>query len=208
MASDAIDFADRYGVSRETLDRLERYAELIVKWNRTINLVAKSTETELWSRHFVDSARAFTVAKTAIGSWLDLGSGGGFPGAVVAIMAAELAPDLSVTCIESDIRKASFLRTLSTTTGVPFGVLSRRIEEAPPHNANVVSARALSPLARLLEHADRHLANGGMAVFHKGETWREEIDKALETWDFSVEIHDSPTNPGSVLLTIGDLKRV
>ncbi len=208
MAPDSVNFAKRYGVSRETLDRLERYAELIIKWNRTINLVAKSTETEIWSRHFVDSAEAFVVGKSTSGSWLDMGSGGGFPGAVVAIVAADLAPDLAVTCIEADIRKASFLRTLSSTVDVPFGVLSRRIEETPPYNANVVSARALSPLTRLLEHAERHLADGGAAVFHKGETWQEEVNKALETWSFSVETHESPTNPGSVLLTIGDLKRV
>ena len=205
---DASDFADRYDVSRETLDRLERYAGLIVKWNRSINLVAESTEADLWSRHFVDSAEAFKIAEIHTGSWLDMGSGGGFPGAVVAIVAAEHAPDLSVTCIEADIRKAAFLRTLSSAIGVPFGVLSRRIEEVPAHKANVVSARALSPLTRLLEHAELHLADNGIAVFHKGESWQEEVDKALATWDFSVDIHGSPTNPGSVLLTIGDLKRV
>ena len=202
------DFAARYDVSRETLERLERYADLIIKWNKSINLVGKSTEASIWTRHFADSAEAFAVANKTEGSWLDMGSGGGFPGAVVAIIAAEKAPNLKVTCIEADIRKASFLRTLSTTIGVPFGILSRRIEETPPHNASVVSARALSPLTRLLDHAERHLSDTGIAVFHKGESWQEEVDKALETWDFSVDIHDSPTNPGSVLLTIGDLKRV
>ena len=204
----ASDFADRYDVSRETLERMQRYADLVLKWNRSINLIAKSTEADLWSRHFIDSAEAYAITDMARGSWLDMGSGAGFPGAVVAILAAEKAPDLTVTCIEADIRKASFLRLLSTTVGVPFGSLSRRIEDAPPHNADVVSARALSPLTQLLQHAERHLCDAGIAVFHKGESWQEEVNKALETWDFSIQKHDSPTNPSSVLLTIGDLKRV
>lgn len=194
-------------VSRETTDRLNIYARLVAKWNGAINILGKSTEDEIWSRHFLESAAVFHAARCNQGRWLDLGSGGGFPGAVVAILAADVAPGLSVTCIEADIRKCAFLRTLSRETGVGFGVLSRRIEDVPPQKADMISARALAPLHRLLEHCDRHLAPGGRAVFPKGENWESEVSKALETWKFSVEKIPSPTKPGAVILTVGDIVR-
>ena len=194
-------------VSRETLDRLDTYAALIRKWNPTINLVAKATLDDLWDRHFLDSAAAYTAANPKSGRWVDMGSGGGFPGAVVAILAAELAPELQVTCIESDVRKASFLRTLATQLQIPMGVLSRRIEDTPPQNADFLSARALSPLKLLLGHCERHLSPEGRGVFLKGETWRQEVDEALETFRFSVDNRPSPTHPGSAILVVGDISR-
>lgn len=194
-------------VSRETFDRLQSYANLIRKWNGTINLVSNATLGDLWTRHFLDSAAAFAAADVTGGRWVDLGSGGGFPGAVVAILAAEKAPDLKVTCIEADLRKATFLRTVSIETGVPIGILSRRIEQAPPQAAQVLSARALAPLGQLLGHAERHLSPDGIGVFLKGESWRSEVEDALETHRFSVENRPSPTNPGSAILVVGDIQR-
>ncbi|MDF0601278.1 16S rRNA (guanine(527)-N(7))-methyltransferase RsmG [Psychromarinibacter sp. C21-152] len=200
-------FCDRVSVSRETLDKLSAYAALLEKWNPTINLVAASTLPELWTRHFLESAAAFEAANQSDGAWVDLGTGGGFPGAVVAILAQEKAPDLKVTCIEADLRKASFLRSLSATVGTPFHILSRRIEDAPPQQAQIVSARALAPLHRLLDHALRHLVPDGRAIFLKGESWRAEVEEALETFRFSVENRPSPTHPGSAILVVGDISR-
>jgi 16S rRNA (guanine527-N7)-methyltransferase len=200
-------FAERFDVSRETLDRLDAYEALIRKWNPAINLVSKTTLDDLWARHFMDSAQTLNVTGAGHGRWVDLGSGGGFPGAVIALVAAEKAPDLSVTCIESDIRKCEFIRTVARTTGVPIKVMSRRIEEAPPQDAQYVSARALAPLSRLLSYVDRHLNAAGTAVLHKGEHWRAEVEDALESWRFSYENHPSPINPTSSILTVKDLAR-
>ena len=200
-------FQAQFGVSRETIDRFSLCEALIQKWNSAINLIAKSTLDDIWQRHFTDSAAAYQVADPRSGLWVDLGTGGGFPGLVVAILASELAPDLSVTCIESDIRKCEFLRTTARNLGLSVGIISRRIEETPPQEAQFVSARALAPLSRLLDHAHRHIANDGCAILLKGETWRAEVETALESWRFTVENHASPTNPGAAILKIGNLAR-
>ena len=201
------DFAARFGVSRETMDRMRAYEALVQKWNPTINLVSRSTLPLIWQRHFQDSADLFELAQQFSGTWVDMGSGGGFPGAVIAILASEKAPELSVTCIESDIRKCEFLRTVSRTTGVPLAILSRRIEECPPQGANIVSARALTSLPNLLTYAARHLQEGGQALFQKGETWESEVDDAREAWEFDLTVHPSKTNPNSAILQLRDIKR-
>ena len=207
MRNGRAEFAAAFDVSRETLERLDTYESLIRKWNSTINLVSASTIDDIWTRHFHDSAAAFEVSPRRNGKWVDLGSGGGFPGAVAAIMAAEKTPELEFTCIETDLRKSAFLRTLSGATGVSIGVLSRRIEESPRQNAEVLSARALAPLPRLLSYAETHLGPDGRAIFLKGESWRKEVEEALETFRFSVENVPSPTNPGSAILVVGDISR-
>lgn len=200
-------FREYTNVSRETLEKFDIYADMIRKWNRAINLVAPSTLDDIWLRHFLDSAAVFKEVPGITGRWLDMGSGGGFPGAVVAILADGEDVDLAVTCIESDIRKASFLRQLGIATDVKFGVLSRRIEETPPQKADLVSARALAPLERLLDLSIPHMKPGAKAVFMKGETWQNEVEEALETYAFSVKNMPSPTNPKSAILVLGDISR-
>ena len=158
-------------------------------------------------RHFLDSAQVFALAPAKDGLWLDIGSGAGFPGLVCAAIAAEKAPDLRFTFIESDLRKGSFLRMVAAEMGLKIGVLTRRIEEAPPQNAAILSARALSSLTRLLDHAERHLAPGGTALFLKGATHRQEVEEALETWHMTVEPVPSQTADGAVILKIGDIRR-
>ncbi len=194
-------------VSRETYRRLQTYEALLKKWNRRINLVAASTLNDIWRRHFADSLQLFEFAGAADGLWLDIGSGGGFPGAVVAIAAAERAPGLRVTCIESDIRKCEFLRSVARETGIQLGVLSRRIEDAPPQAARTLSARALGALDRLLGHAEMHLAPDGVALFLKGESWHREIDEARAHWTFDLETADSRTHPGSAILKVRNIAR-
>lgn len=194
-------------VSRETFVRLERYAAALVKWQRAINLVAPSTIPELWGRHFLDSAQVFDLCPVTSGLWLDIGSGAGFPGLVCAVIAAEKAPDIRFTFIESDLRKGSFLRTVAAEMGVKIGVLTRRIEDAPAQGADVLSARALAPLSKLLGFADRHLSPDGTALFLKGATHQQEIEEALETWRMSVDSVPSQTAEGAVILKIGDLHR-
>ncbi len=187
------------------MDRLRLYEELVRKWNPAINLVSASTLPVLWSRHFTDSAQAFFVAAPESGRWIDLGSGGGFPGAVAAILAAEFSSRMSVTCIDSDIRKCEFIRNLSRNLEVPINVQSQRIENVPPQNAAYVSARAVAPLPRLLHLVHRHLSKGGTAVLHKGVRVDGEIEAALELWRFKVEKHPSLSGSDGVILRIGEL---
>lgn len=200
------EFAARVDVSRETLARLEIYAELLRKWNPAINLVSRATIDELWTRHILDSVQLFDVVPEGAKSWADLGTGGGFPGVVIAIMAAE-QPDLSVTCIESDTRKATFLRTVLRETGVRGTILASRIEAVDPLGGDVVSARALAPLSKLLGYATHHLKPGGVALFAKGAEHEKEIEEALESWSFRVDKIASRTNPESVILRVREIER-
>lgn len=195
-------------VSRETRDRLQIYADLVRKWNPTVNLVSRSSLDELENRHFYDSAQLLTFAPERIESWVDLGSGGGFPGAVAAICLAERSPGTSVTLVESDQRKSAFLRTVARETGVKFTVLSNRIEEIAPLNADVLSARALAPLSDLLAWTALHRKSNGVALFPKGRAAAKEIEDALEHWRFDCETCPSRTDEEAVILKIGAVERV
>ncbi len=198
------DFED---VSRETLQRLEVYADLLERWTNKINLIAPSTLDTLWSRHFQDSAQVLKIAPNGV-RWADLGSGGGFPGAVVAILASELRPSLQVTMVESDQRKAAFLRSVLRETGVTGHVIADRAEMVEPLAADILSARALAPLSTLLGYAERHLAVGGRALFPKGKKAEAEVAEALEHWRFDCERYSSKTDAEAVILSIGDIQRV
>ncbi len=199
---------DQMNVSRETISRLERFEEILLKWNPKINLVSKASLENLWHRHIVDSVQVLTSVKDPGDSWVDIGSGGGFPGIVVAIMAAEYFPKTKVTLIESDQRKSAFLRTAARECGVPVTVLSQRIEQATPQNAHILSARALAELDTLLEFSEQHLAKDGLAVFPKGANWKKEVDKAAERWSFDVEPITSLTETEAVILKIKGVVRV
>jgi len=182
--------------------RLEVYAALLGKWTPAINLVAKSTLPEIWHRHFLDSAQAFDLCPVGARNWVDLGSGGGFPGLVVAILAIEQRTELRVTLVESDARKATFLRTALREIGVDAKVETQRAETLPQQHADVVSARALAPLTRLLELAHLHLRPGGTGIFLKGANAAQEIAEALEVWRFEVQKTPSKTDSQAVLLSV------
>ncbi|SMP06113.1 16S rRNA (guanine(527)-N(7))-methyltransferase RsmG [Shimia sagamensis] len=195
-------------VSRETLQRLEILADLLVKWNPRINLVSKSTIDDLWNRHILDSVQTLRCAPLSAEHWVDIGSGGGFPGLVIALATGEAVAPKNVTLIESDQRKCAFLRTVLRETGVSATVVTDRIEKAAVQNADVLSARALADLTLLLEFSDRHLAATGTAVFLKGARWEKELQSAQKSWSFDCEVVKSITDPEAVILKIGELKRV
>lgn len=195
-------------VSRETLERLEIYESLLIKWNAAINLVSPQTLAQVWSRHFLDSAQLFDLAPPDVRHWADLGSGGGFPGMVVAILAKEKAPDMLVSLVESDQRKAAFLATVARTLDLPTRIHTRRIEQLDPLKAGILSARALAPLAQLLDFAERHLSIEGTAVFPKGTRWRDELAEAQKKWSFGYDVVPSRTDAEAVILKIEGLKRV
>lgn len=194
-------------VSRETWHRLTVFEMLIRRWNRTINLVSRASLEDLWVRHIEDSAQAFDHCPPHARTWVDLGSGSGLPGIVVAILALERKPDLRVTLVESDLRKATFLRQTVRELSLPTDVLSQRIESLPARRADVVSARALAPLRALLGMADTHLDAGGTAIFLKGERFAEEIADARKDWTFDLEVHPSRLQPHAAILIVRKIKR-
>lgn len=193
-------------VSRETQDRLSIYLDLLRKWSPKINLVSPASLEDAGKRHFEDSLQLAELCPDGVKHWVDLGSGGGFPGAVIAI--AKAGGELNVTLVESDQRKSAFLRTVSRETKTPFNVISKRIEDVEPLNADVVSARALAPLTDLLEFADQHMKPGGVCLFLKGANWQNEVNDAQKKWRFTCEAHKSKTSPDAAILKIGDLARV
>jgi len=195
-------------VSRETMQRLEQYAALLCKWNSTINLVSKASVKHLWQRHIVDSAQIYQLTQHPITHWADLGSGAGFPGLVIAIMAMEGGSPAKITLVESDLRKSTFLRSVIRETGVKATVINDRIENISPLKADILSARALADLSSLLDFADRHLATTGTALFMKGENWQKELAEAQSKWHFQYQLATSTTETGPVILKIQGISRV
>lgn len=201
-------FAESMDVSRETMARLDVYAALLKKWTPSINLVSKSTIPTLWTRHFLDSAQLLDLADKAAKTWVDFGTGGGFPGMIVAILAAEKRPALHVTCIESDLRKATFLRTVARDCGIAVTVFAKRVEDLAPLSSDVASARALAPLPILLDFAERHLGPHGEAIFLKGANAQLEIEEALVNWSFEMNTYPSVTDPNATIVKLKEIRRV
>ncbi len=195
-------------VSRETYERLQIYADLLKRWNPRINLVSKASIIDLWQRHIADSVQIYKFAPHPVNHWLDLGSGGGFPGLVNAIMAIEKRTPFHMTLIESDVRKSAFLRTVIRETGAPAKVVTGRIEDLEPMNADTISARALADLNTLLSFTERHLNIDGVALFLKGASWEGELQDARTKWNFQYQIDKSETEDGPVILSIRGVERV
>ncbi|MDO8607560.1 MAG: 16S rRNA (guanine(527)-N(7))-methyltransferase RsmG [Phaeospirillum sp.] len=195
-------FQTKSGVSRETLDRLIAYADLLVKWQARINLIGPETLPDLWSRHFLDSAQLFALIPPHARRVVDLGSGAGFPGLVLAVMGA---PDMHL--VESDSRKCAFLREAARITGTTVTVINKRIEQAPPLAADVVTARALAPLVKLLDWAGPHLAAGGQCLFLKGRGADDELTATAKEWNIAVDRSPSLTDPAGFILQLREVSR-
>jgi 16S rRNA (guanine527-N7)-methyltransferase len=195
-------------VSRETLERLGAFEDLVRKWTKKINLIARNDVDHIWDRHIVDSAQVWSSAPDEWNHWVDIGSGGGFPAIILAAIAVEKKPDARFTLIESDQRKATFLRTAIRELNLNAIVLDDRIELAPPQNADVISARALASLTILLGFAERHLAPNGIAVFQKGKSADDEIIEAKHTWAFDYNKVPSITNGDACVISIKGFSRV
>lgn len=189
-------------VSRETLARLEQYQNTLLQWNERINLIGRSTEKGSVIRHFADSAQLLPCLPSSPSVLLDLGSGAGFPGMVLAM----LQPSLEVHLIESDRRKAIFLQEIARLCGVSVQIHCARIEAVPPFRADVVTARALAPLTQLVEWSAPFLHSNSFCLFPKGENYIKELDE-VRGWSYDLKIHPSRTQPGSVILQISHLER-
>ena len=189
-------------VSRETLGRLEAYAALLAKWQKAINLVAPATLPDLWRRHILDSGQLARLAPLDA-LWLDLGSGAGFPGLVIAIMGAR-----EVRLVESDARKCAFLREAARITSAPAQVDNARIAEVAPFQAEVVTARALAPLPKLLGFAAPFLGPCSIALFPKGQDVAAELTEAHRNWRMRVERHPSLTDERAAILRLTEVEHV
>jgi 16S rRNA (guanine527-N7)-methyltransferase len=202
------DFAEVFKVPRETIHRLERYAALLAHWQKSTNLVAPSTLPGLWSRHFADSAQIRGLAPEAR-LWLDLGSGAGFPGLVVAILQTG-QPGFRMHLVESNQKKCAFLAEVVRETGAAVDIHAVRIEDlgdsADTLRPDVVSARALAPLPRLFELAQPFFDQRTIGLFLKGREAGLEIEAADLTWDFAASLHPSLTSADSHIVEVRDLR--
>ncbi len=187
-------------VSRETLSQITLFLKQLTRWNPTINLVSFRNQDELWERHVGDSLRLVGLMPAGVGRAIDLGSGGGFPGLVLA-----MATGVRFTLIEADRRKAAFLREAARCSGAPVVVCDARIEAAAVEPAPLVTARALAPLPRLLGLAHRLVAPGGMLLLPKGAGAAAEIEAARAAWRFEVVVHGDAGRAGSVVLGVTEL---
>lgn len=191
------------GLPQDTLHRLEIYAGLLRKWSRAVNLIGNPTKDDLWVRHFADSLQVADAVPNAR-RWLDLGSGAGFPGLVVAVkLTGELGA--RVHLIESNRRKCAFLREAARETGAPAIVRCGRIEEILPHfdePIDAVSARALAPLEKLIGYAERFLARGALGVFSKGKEFAAELTPSLTAGKYLIGTIASKTDPDARLVVI------
>ena len=211
----AEDFASAFDVSRETVDRLSLYADLLRQWQKSINLVAPSTLDDLWHRHFADSAQVMALANDHPGPWLDIGSGGGFPALVVAILSLDPAfaappgaPPRRLTLVESIAKKCAFLSDVARRTGVAqvVDILSVRVETLPTR-ANlappaVISARALAALDKLLALSAPLFGPSTIGLFLKGQGAETEIAEARKAWEFEVDLVPSRTEPAGRIVVL------
>jgi 16S rRNA (guanine527-N7)-methyltransferase len=195
-------FADTLSVSRETLARFEAYAELLTRWSARINLVGRETLPDLWRRHFLDSAQLRSLAPNDALSLIDLGTGAGFPGLVLAILGVG-----GVELVEADSRKAAFLREAARVTGADVVIRPCRIAAVPAHPVDVVTARALAPLDRLLDLAQPFLGPDSICLFPKGERAAEELTLARKRWTMLAELHNSSADPRGVVLRLHQVVR-
>lgn len=186
----------------ETKIRLERFADLLTRWNSRINLVAPRDLPNLWTRHISDSLQLIPHLPPGM-PFTDLGSGAGFPGLIIAI-----CTNNPVTLIEADIRKASFLREAARETGTRAVVVNTRIENAAIPAAPVITARALAPLPLLLDLAVPHLRPDGICLFLKGRRAEDELTDALTRWHMTIARVPSRTDPEGVILALSQIRPV
>ncbi|CAM5436744.1 Ribosomal RNA small subunit methyltransferase G [Mycolicibacterium aubagnense] len=194
-------------VSRETFAALEAFEAHFLKWNQSINLVAASTEGDVWRRHILDSAQLAAIEPTAK-RWVDVGSGGGFPGLVMAFLLGER--DGSIDLVESNRKKTGFLQATVGQFRLPARIIAKRIENSYPlvGMPEIVTARALASLIDLLDITEPWLASGAHALFHKGRDYQREIEESTHRWRFDLIEHPSAIDPQGVVLELRNVRRL
>lgn len=200
LSKKQISLLNEWDVSRETISKLEIYHALLLKWNDKINLIAPSTITDIWQRHFWDSLQCIPYLEDRGKKIVDFGSGAGFP--ALPLSAAGFT---NITLIESDERKGHFLKTVIRELSLPAKIMTDRIEKLDPLEADMIMARACASLDTLLSYAKPHLNRGRKCIFLKGKNAQEEIKLARQNHQFDVIIHKSFTDPEGCILEIQNL---
>lgn len=198
------EFAAASGVSRETLSRLKAYAGVLADWNARHNLVSAASLADVWRRHFWDSAQLAQFIPAEVKNLVDLGSGAGFPGLVLAILFRERAGFRTVLT-EATAKKCDFLRAAATTTGAEVEIRNARIEQVQPEPFDVVTARACAPLAKLLAYAQPFQGANTINLFLKGQSVASELTEARKSWRMQLFRHQSRSDPSGTILEIREL---
>jgi 16S rRNA (guanine527-N7)-methyltransferase len=199
--------ARQFNVSRESLDRLIKYGQLLATWQERINLVGRSTASDIWQRHIADALQLILLFEKRLPRIADLGSGAGIPGLILAI-----ARPLEAHLFESNLKKAAFLREAVRLTGAAAHIHTVRIEDAdtlaPAIKADIVTARALAPLPKLLAYAQPFFAQGAAGLFHKGQDVDAELSETAKSWSLNVVKHPSMTDSRGCILEVKEAHRV
>lgn len=198
-------FCDTYNVSRETYLKLEKYCQSLSKWQQRFNLVSNTTVSDAWNRHFIDSIQLFSLIPTKAKSLLDMGTGAGFPGMVLAIVANEKAPCLKVTLVESITKKTLYLNYVKDLTDADVEIINGRVEQLKSRHFDVIMARAMTALEDLFVYAYPLLSKKGICIFPKGKKYAEEIAVARNKWFFDCKTVKSCTSDESEILIITNL---
>jgi 16S rRNA (guanine527-N7)-methyltransferase len=202
---DAAEFAELAGVSRETLARLKTYAGILEDWNARHNLVSRASLTDVWRRHFWDSAQLATFVPDTARSLVDLGSGAGFPGLVLAELLRER--QVRVVLYEATAKKCRFLEAVAARLALGVEVRNARVEAAKPEPFDVVTARACAPLERLFGYTQRFWGLGTIGLFLKGQNVEDELTRASKSWKIKLQRHPSRSDSSGVILEVRELVR-
>ncbi len=204
---DINDISVQFNVSRETMEKLSTYRDLLLRWQSKTNLVAPSTIKDYWNRHVADSIQCCRIKPNAK-TWADLGSGGGFPGMVIA---AELnnVEGMHMSLVESNVKKCAFLRTVARKIEAQVSINNVRIEDfINSDNApEVVTARALTNLNSLLAYCEPWISENTVGLFHKGRDYQKELEECHDKWRFNLIEHKSKIAEDSVILEISNLTK-
>lgn len=194
-----------FNVSRETFEALLKYQSLLLKWNSRINLISKTTEGEIWKRHFYDCAQLSKHIPQDTKEILDIGTGAGFPGMVLAILASENNFNQTISLLDESTKRCAFLGEVSRATGAKVKIHNQKIEVLTGSLYDLITARAFAPLEKLLSLAKPHLKENGFLLLLKGEEAEKELETARKKWSFKLDSFKSLTNPNSVILKISEL---
>ena len=202
------EFIKNLNVSRETLKAFFEYKTLLFKWNEKINLVSKNTLVDIWERHFLDSGQIIKHVEASGKRWVDVGSGAGFPGLVVALLLRDRKIDCNLVLVEKNPKKGFFLNEVIRKLNLNVEVVNDNIYTLEPLNADILTARAFSELNNLIEISFRHRKKEGICLFLKGENYRFELDKTLNYWFFDYDVVDSlSSSSGKIIRVKNILKR-
>jgi len=183
--------------------KLKEYCDEVIKNNTSINLISKNTEDTIWNRHIIDSAQVVDIIPNEFNSFIDIGSGAGFPGIVVKL----INNNLDATLVESNKKKAKFLKDTAEKIGIDVNIFNKRFEDIKISNneETVILSRAVSSLNDLIRMSFKYLELGSIGIFHKGITWESEVVDAKKRWNFHLTSYESLTNKGSRILLVRDI---